>query len=131
MSVRKIRASWWIDFRFNNARHRKKSPVNSKAGAYDFEALFRQKLARGESIEEDNTEKKQLFSEFAWYWFETYAKTNNKHSEILNKESILRFHLVPFFGKTKLDCISNQLVEKYKREKQKTRLCNKSINNHL
>jgi integrase len=131
MSVRKIRTSWWIDFRFNNTRYRKKSPVNSKTGAKDFEALFRQKLARGESIEEEKTEKKQLFSQFAWYWFETYAKTNNKHSEILNKESILRFHLVPFFGKTKLDCISNQLVEKYKREKQKTKLCNKSINNHL
>ncbi|MCF7900582.1 site-specific integrase [Candidatus Babeliales bacterium] len=131
MSVRKIRASWWIDFRFNNSRYRKKSPVNSKAGAYDYEALLRQKLARGESIEEEKTEKKQLFSEFAWYWFETYAKTNNKHSEILNKEGILRVHLVPFFGKVKLDNISNQLVEKYKREKQKTRLCNKSINNHL
>jgi len=131
MSVRKIRVSWWIDFRFNNTRYRKKSPVNSKQGAKDFEALIRQKLARGESIEEERTEKKQLFSEFAWYWFETYAKTNNKHSEILNKEGILRVHLVPFFGKTKLDCISNQLVEKYKREKQKTRLCNKSINNHL
>lgn len=135
MSVRKIRASWWIDFRFNNSRYRKKSPVNSKAGAYDYEALLRQKLARGESIEEERTEKKQLFSEFAWYWFETYAKTNNKHSEILNKEGILRVHLVPFFGKVfgkvKLDNINNQMVEKYKREKQKTRLCNKSINNHL
>jgi integrase len=131
MSVRKIRASWWIDFRFNNTRYRKKSPVNSKQGAKDYEALLRQKLARGESIEEERSEKKQLFSEFAWYWFEVYAKTNNKHSEILNKEGILRVHLVPFFGKTKLDCISNQLVEKYKREKQKTRLCNKSINNHL
>ncbi len=131
MSVRKIRASWWIDFRFNNSRYRKKSPVNSKTGAYDYEALLRQKLARGESIEEEKTEKKQLFSKFAWYWFETYAKTNNKHSEILNKEGILRVHLVPFFGKVKLDCINNQIVEKYKREKQKTRLCNKSINNHL
>jgi len=131
MSVRKIRASWWIDFRFNNTRHRKKSPVNSKTGAKDYEALLRQKLARGKSIEKEKTEKKQLFSEFAWYWFETYAKTNNKHSEILNKEGILRVHLIPFFGKAKLDSINNQLVEKYKREKQKTRLCNKSINNHL
>ena len=58
MSVRKIRASWWIDFRFNNTRYRKKSPVNSKQGAKDFEALIRQKLARGESIEEERTEKK-------------------------------------------------------------------------
>ncbi len=131
MSVRKIRNSWWIDFRFNNFRYRKRSPVNSKQGAKNYEALLRQKLSRGESIEEEKSESKQLFSQFAWYWFDVYVKTNNKYSEIINKEGLLRVHLIPFFGKTKLDCINNQMVEKYKREKQKTKLCNKSINNQL
>lgn len=131
MSVRKIRNTWWVDIRFTGIRHRKKSPTNSKEGAKDYESLLRQKLLRGEPIEEEKKEAKETFAKFAWNWFELYVKTNNKHSEIIGKESVLRVHLVPFFGKTILEKIDNKMTERYKKEKMKTKLSNKSINNHL
>ncbi len=134
MSIRKMKKSWWIDFRFDHIRYRKRSPDNSKAGAQAYEALLRQKLARGESIDRIETLDTKLpdFKEFAWKWFEVYAKANNKRSEIKNKEIALRVHLVPFFGKTRIDKISGLQVEEYKAEKVKSkRLVNKTINNHL
>src|SRR5438034_6621629 len=99
MAVRKIKTSWWIDFRHNGTRYRKRSPANSKAGAEDFEATTRQKLARGESLDvvldSKEEERKQKFKNFAWQWLDTYAKTNNKFSEIERKRYTLQKHLVP------------------------------------
>jgi integrase len=105
--------------------------VNFKEGALDYESLIRQKLARGESLEDEKKKPDDDFKTFAWEWFEIYAKNNNKHSEILSKETTLRVHLVPFFGKIKIGKIDSLKVEEYKRLKAKSNLCNKTINNHL
>ena len=131
MSVRKIRNSWWVDFRFDKQRYRRRAPTNSKEGAKDYESLIRQKLAKGENLFEEKTEAKEPFSKFAWNWFEVWVKNNNKHSEIMSKEINLRVHLLPFFGKVPLEKIDSQMVERYKREKLKTTLNSKTINNQL
>jgi integrase len=128
MAVRKIKNSWWIDFRHNHTRYRKRSPENSKAGAEAYEAAIRQKLARGESLDVD---RKQTFKAFAWKWFDTYVLTNNKPYEIGNKKYTLRSHLIPFFGECPAGEISSFQVEQYKAEKIKSGLKNKTINNHL
>jgi hypothetical protein len=83
MAVRKIKSSWWIDFYFEHDRKRKRSPENTKAGAGAYEAVLRQKLARGEQIDRvsNNGEQNQTFEQFAWRWFDTYVTPNNKYSE--------------------------------------------------
>lgn len=124
-------ASWWADFRFNGHRCRKRSPDNSKAGAQAYEALLRQKLARGEQIEVKQPTAQLTFAEFAPEWFETYVKSNCKHSEILTREGILRVHLVPWFGKLPLEKIQTLPIEQYKADRIKTGLSPKTINNHL
>ena len=131
MAVRKINKSWWIDFRFNGFRYRKRSPENSKVGGKAYEALIRQKLSRGEALEESKQEEYPSFKDFAWKWFETYVKPNNKASEIAHKEIALRVHLIPFFGKFRIDKITNLQIEEYKASKVKTNLVNKTINNQL
>lgn len=134
MSIRILKGSYWVDFRFNNKRYRKRSPLNTKAGAQGYEACLRQKLAIGEPIDEPEQEEKKCptFEEFSWHWFNTYAKTNNKGSEVRNKEIALRVHLIPFFGKTRIDKISNRQIEEYKAKKVASKkLSNKTINNHL
>src|SRR6266478_312817 len=136
MAVRKIKNSWWVDFRHADVRYRKRSPANSKAGAEDYEATIRQKLSRGESLglappDKKQEERKQTFKEFAWKWLETYAKTNNKFSEIMRKRYTLQRHLIPFFGQTPLDRVDTQLVEQYKSRKISEGLANKTVNNHL
>jgi integrase len=129
MAVRKIRKSWWVDFRHNGVRYRKKSPENSRIGALSYEALLRRKLARGESVEVK--EKEQLFKNFAWQWFDVYVKNNNKMSEINGKKCVLNTHLIPFFGKFPISAIPNLKIEQYKAKKINEGLSNKTINNHL
>src|SRR4029077_16542866 len=80
MGVRLIGKSWWIDFRFDQTRYRKRSPQNSRAGALAYEATLRQKLARGESIDRVNATEQPTFEQFAWKWFDEYVIPNNKYS---------------------------------------------------
>jgi integrase len=132
MGVRKINNNWSVDFRFNGRRYREKSPINTKAGAENYEARLKGKLFRGESVDKkQEATKKYKFRDFAWEWYENYVKTNNKYSEVRGKKLILISHLVPFFGKLGLENISGMDVEKYKTKKSKENLSKKTINNHL
>jgi len=133
MSTYKRGDKWWIRFRFNHKRYFKCSPENSQIGAKAYEASLRQKLARGEQIVEKHVEVEAIptFKEFSEKWFNVYVKTNNKYSEILNKESLLRAHLNPFFGQKPLNKISNLDIESYKAKKLQSGQANKSVNNHL
>lgn len=135
MSARKLtKNSWYVSFSFQGQRIRKKSPENTKVGAETYETLLRQKLARGEQIDFDETQaasQKQKFKDFAWKWFETYVKTNNKPSEISRKKYTLQTNLLPFFSETPLNRISTMQVEEYKSKKKNQGLGPKTINNHL
>ncbi|MFA6417068.1 MAG: site-specific integrase [Patescibacteria group bacterium] len=130
MSVYKNKNKYWVSIYCQNKRYRKLSPQNTQAGAKAYEALLRQKLARGEPIVEEQ-KAVPTFKEFSDNWLEVYVKNNNKYSEILNKESLLRAHLNPFFGQKQLDKISNLDIENYKANKIQSGQSNKSVNNHL
>jgi integrase len=56
---------------------------------------------------------------------------NNKPSEVEAKRSILDVHLIPAFGKRRLDEIGMREVERYKSRKLKDGLAPKTVNNHL
>lgn len=129
MSVRKIRNKWWVDLRFEDARHRRKSPDNTRAGALAYEATIRARLARGESPDAKFTAV--TLAEFAWKWIEEYAMANNKASEVRTKRSILRVHLLPAFGRMHLGAITAEDIERYKATKLGTGLSRQSVNNHL
>lgn len=130
MGVKKRHNKWWVDFSFNGRRHRRPSPINTRAGALAFETNLRHKLARGEPA--DTEEKKPItFTEFIPIWLETYVKNNNKHSEIQTKSIILKLHLLPYFGRFRLEIIDSLGIEKYKAKKIEEGLHPKTINNHL
>jgi hypothetical protein len=61
----------------------------------------------------------------------TYAEPNNKYSTVTSKKSIFKHHLLPAFGRFKLDEITLREIEDYKARKLATALSPKSINNHL
>jgi len=133
MSIYKNKNKYWISIYHERKRIRRSSPENTYAGAKSYEALIRQKLARGEEIIEKAKDKEPVpdFKDFSQKWFDVYVKNNNKHSEILNKASVLRAHLNPYFGKKLLNKINNFDIETYKSLKMKSGQSNKSINNHL
>jgi integrase len=133
MSIYKNKNKYWISIYHERKRIRRASPENTYAGAKAYESVLRQKLARGEGIIEKIEDDKPIpnFNDFTQRWFDVYVKNNNKHSEILNKASVLRAHLNPYFGKKALNKISNFDIENYKALKIKSKQSNKSINNHL
>lgn len=130
MAVRIMRHSWWIDFRHAGVRYRMRSPENTRAGANAYEALVKRKLVNGEPLTPDPKPERATFVDFAKEWFVTHVTNNNKPSEQRTKETLLRLHLVPFFGHMPLDDISALEIERYKASK-KGHLSAKSVNNHL
>jgi integrase len=132
MAVRMIKKSWWVDFRFDSTRYRKRSPENSRAGALAYEALLRQKLARGGMFDLEGTASDEVtLEQFAWRWFDQYVKVNNKISEQYSKEKILKSSLVPFFGGMRLGEITAESIEKFKAHQIAKGVANKTINNRL
>lgn len=132
MAVRKIKSSWWVDFRHEYVRYRKRSPENSYAGAKAYEATLRHKLARGESIATaDSMQQEQTFKDFASKWFTNYVVPNNKYLEQRAKKYILQKCLVPFFGALPVDKITTRHVEQYKAVALKEGVSRKTVNNRL
>lgn len=132
MSVRKIRSTWWVDFRSEGQRRRIKSPDNSRAGAVAYEMVLRQRIARGEPARPTaSRDREPLLQEFAPDWLETYARTNNKPSEYRSKRLTMQNHLLPMFGNYRLSEITTQEVEVFKAAKLREGLRPKSINNYL
>jgi hypothetical protein len=112
-------------------RERVKSPVSSKSGtvrwAQQREAEI---LARGGCEEAAAPAPVPTVAAFAEK-FLTYSETNNKPSTVYAKRWMLRTHLIPSFGDTRLDKIGPAEIESYKAKKLAQGLDKKSINNHL
>lgn len=131
-----IRKSWWVDFRFNYTRYRKRSPENTRAGALAYEASLRHRLALGHALDDSsvhgrNSRQDLSFKEFANEWFLKYVITNNKFSEQYEKRKILDASLIPFFGKQLLDSITIEDIERFKAAQKTRGVANKTINNRL
>lgn len=157
MAVLRRRGKWIVDvYTADGRRLRRVSPVQTKRGALAFE---KELLANGGSStsrpcssSDDSTEAPSPttspapaeptssapgFSDFAVEWLGTYAVNNNKPSEVVNKESALRVHLIPFFENRPIDTITARDIEAYKAAKLAGEGCPrgpikaKTVNNHL
>jgi integrase len=133
MSARKIGKKWYADFRFQFAdgrteRFRKQAPVQTKAGAEEFERQLRISLLTPVR----STQKEvPLFSAYADDFMATYATANNKPSEREAKACILKHHLLPAFGEQSLDAIKTHAIETLKAKLLAKGLSPKRVNNIL
>jgi integrase len=76
--------------------------------------------------------KKITFAEFAKKWMSDYAKGTVKASTYESYDSVLRIHLLPFFGTIELSRITLEDVQRYVSTKQREgRVQPKTINNTL
>jgi integrase len=112
-------------------RVRKVAPIQNRRAAERLEHEIREQLLNADASQELEEQAAPLFREFTTRFLETYAKTNNKPSEVESKEMILRVHLIPAFGELALDDIGPREIEVYKAKKLKDGLSRKSVNNHL
>jgi integrase len=128
MSARRRGTKWYVDFSFRGQRFRLKSPEDSSNGAKAYEAVLRQRLAKGEDILKLATPS-PLFADFADKWIRTYVKSNNKYSELITKQSAFNAHILPFFGRLSLEQITVYKVEQFKAHLLNKDLSPKTINN--
>lgn len=124
MVARKDRGHWWVDFRFGAERIRRRSPVDTKRGAEQFERQLREEMLT------PTPEAKEVptLREF-WPEFIAFAKRRNKPSEVCLKESIFLHHLEPAFGSKHLDEITTRSIDRY--TATKTSIHPKTVNNTL
>jgi integrase len=124
---------WAIDVKvsmpgWRPQRVRDFSPVNTRRGALQYERQVREAILAG-TLGKEVKEVPTLES------FQTrfldYSEVNNKPSTVYAKRWVLRTHLVPAFGKPRLDTIGPADVETYKARKLKDGQAAKSVNNHL
>ena len=114
-------------------RIRKKSPVDTKRGAEEFERLLRERLFKGLPLDgsDPKTTTIPTFAAFAEEFLETYVVNNNKPSERESKRSILRMHLVPVLGKLRLDLVREREIEHLKAHVLKRGVTPKRLKNIL
>src|SRR5437660_689132 len=123
MSARYMKGSWWVDFRWERERIRRRSPINTKRGAEEYERKIRQQLLEGTFEKEPEEEKKPvIMAEFSNEFLATYVRANNKPSEVASKVMIFNRHLVPAMGHLALEAIDGRVIERYKSAKLEAKL---------
>jgi len=97
------------------------------------EGAERDHIARVQSPADDRTRKEEAptLNRFQREFMETYVAANNKPSERMSKEYMFKHHLLPWFGRRRLDDISTRDIERFKAGKLAAGLSPKTVNNFL
>lgn len=118
-------------------RVRKSAEIQNLRAAKQEEAQILAALAAGTYSRERKPQPVHVdpsvptLAEFATTFIETYARVNNKPSEVESKQSILEHHLIPVLGKLPLDAITLEAIERYKSSRLAIPCEPKTINNQL
>lgn len=131
MTARKMEGHWYVDLRIEGKRIRKRSPVDTKRGAQQYEAVLRGRLLAGEPLDGSKTKEVWRFKEFVdEKWWPTYPDSvGNQSTTKREKEIHLRVHLKPALGKRQLDEIQGEVAARLFAALRKKGLAEKSIKN--
>ena len=110
---------------------RETTPFTAKKRAEAYENQLRQELLERDGRPRTAPVLAPLFAIYADEFMETYAKVENKPSEVDNKERTLRVHLKPEFGKKRLDEITKADIKAYRSKKLMSGLSPKTVTNHV
>jgi integrase len=125
-----MKGAWWVDFRYEGQRFRKKSPVDNKRGAEEYERKLRQQLLDGTYQREEVPTFREWFN--GRFWTEWVIGRKNKPSEVESKRSIFKHHLDRAFGGQRLDQIGTAQVAAFRaRLVAEGKLSDKRMNNIL
>lgn len=123
MTVRKIRDAWYVDIVFAHAsgrteRVRRRSPVQTKAGATTFELQVRRELL------EDKPPVKEVptLAAFVPDYLRHCAATN-RASYARQKARTFATELLPAFGHLRLDEITVRVIDAYRAGRVGARTC--------
>jgi integrase len=129
---------WYVDLRIEGKRVRWRSPVDTKRGSQQYEAVLRGRALAGEPLDgvkpkEDEPTRAgpECLSEWLDEWVEIYATNNNKPSEVSGKKGIIHNHLKPAMGSLRLEQVGIEQIERFKSRQLGSGLHPKSVNNQL
>jgi integrase len=108
--------------------------VNTKAAAESAERERIERLLeefRNPGSTEENRKEVPTLNAFKVEFMATYVMANNKPSERISKEYMFKLHLLPAFGRKRLDNIATRDIEKFKAKKLSAGLAPKTVNNML
>jgi integrase len=137
MTVRKTqRGRWMIDahIRLPNGsvvRVRKVSPVQSKRGAAQYEREVRAAVLDGTWGKKGGERAVPTLADFATFFLDTYASTNNRPSTVREKRRALGRGLLDELGHLRLDRIGTREVEAFKARRKNDGVGPKTINEEL
>jgi len=84
------------------------------------EAAFLDALESRCGPEDGSPDSRPAFRKFSDEWFEVHIRASDKSErDIESVESILKLHLVPFFGKLRIDEIDARQIDGYKAKKRR------------
>lgn len=118
----------WPDGRRQTIR--KVSPVQTKRGAEQYEREVRLQLISGQWGDDEDKPNTPTLEAFADE-FIAHQATLNKPAVVDDKRTLLRVHLLPVFGKLRLDQIDTRAIDAYKTAKQREGKAASTINQHL
>lgn len=106
------------------------APVQTKRDAEKFEQELRRSILDGTFGKKEEKPVPTLAA-FETEFISNYAEANNKKSEVETKKGVLKNHLVPAFGKKRLDQINARDIEAFKSMKLREGISAKTVNNML
>ena len=138
MAVRKDKQKGWmvdILLTFSNGRKRrirKKSPIQTHAGALAFEAKLRSRAGESTTAKEVQAPVEvPTLKQFSQEFMSTYVRANNGPNEQHRKKVVFKLHILPVLGRLHLDEITTRHVERLKATLLNKSLSHKSVNNIL
>jgi integrase len=125
------RNEWWVDFRYRRKRIRKRSPVQTKRGAEQYERQLRQEFAEDETHGKNPFVEPPKFEEFVDRWMREYVGPRNRPAIHRDKLAAMRLHLLPAFGRLSLNEIDKARIDSFTADKVAAGLSPKTVNNIL
>lgn len=122
---------WWVDFRFQGQRIRRRSPVQTRRGAEQYERCLRNDLVADVEAGRDPFEEPPLLSEFVERWMREYVEPRNRESTVTAKRWMLTRHILPQLGRKRIHEIDSRAVDDLANRLKIDGLAPKTVNNTL
>ena len=145
---------WWVDFEFRGKRVRRRSPMQTKTGAREFEEDLRRELRLGSGADTMGAvavvgappgsaatspsmcppapgPSEMTFAEFVPRWMTDYVGTRNRPGTGVYTERVMRLHLLPALGDLPLSEITTARVDALIGALKDSGLKPKSVNNFV
>lgn len=114
------------------SRIRKVSPVQTKRGAEQYERELRQAVLDGSRVrKEDRREAAPTLAAFEDEFLKASVGRGNKPRYLDSQRQILRDHLLPRFGRVRLDEITEAEIDRFRDDQIAKGLSRKTVRNHL